>query len=71
MARVHAEPAERPAGDAVGGGIDRDEAVRQLAEALRTAERAHRAYQDELRLGDVEPDDDWPTWYAEFLLGQR
>jgi hypothetical protein len=43
----------------------------QLARALRTAERAHRAYLAELRLGDVEPADDWSTWHAEYLLGLR
>lgn len=55
MAHVHGDP-------------ERDEAVRQLADALRAAERAHRAFQSELRQGDVEPVDDWPTWYAEYLL---
>ena len=50
---------------------ERDEAIMQLAEALRAAERAHRAYEAELRLGDVEPAHDWATWYAEYLLGQR
>jgi hypothetical protein len=43
----------------------------QLADALRNAERAHRAYRAELRLGDVEPAEDWSTWYAEYLLGMR
>jgi hypothetical protein len=45
--------------------------VAQLAEALRAAERAHRAYLAELRLGDVEPAEHWSTWYAEYLLGRR
>jgi hypothetical protein len=45
--------------------------VGQLAGALRTAERAHRAYLTELRQGDVEPAEDWSTWYAEYLLGLR
>jgi hypothetical protein len=53
---------------AVGG---RDDEVAQLAAALRSAERAHRAYLAELRLGDVEPSEDWSTWYAEYLLGLR
>jgi hypothetical protein len=48
-----------------------DDAVGQLARALRTAERAHRGYLAELRQGDVEPADDWSTWYAEYLLGLR
>jgi hypothetical protein len=56
-----------PAGD----GQERDDAVGQLAGVLRTAERAHRAYLTELRLGDVEPAEDWSTWYAEYLLGLR
>jgi hypothetical protein len=50
---------------------ERDDAVGQLARALRTAERAHRAYLTELRQGDVEPVEDWSTWYAEYLLGLR
>jgi hypothetical protein len=46
-------------------------AVVELAATLRSAERAHRAYLAELRQGDAEPADDWPTWYAEYLLGLR
>jgi hypothetical protein len=49
---------------------DRDD-VSQLREALRAAERGYRAYLTELRQGDVEPVEDWSTWYAEFLLGLR
>jgi hypothetical protein len=56
---------------AAADGTERDDAVVELAGALRTAERAHRAYLAELRLGDVEPAEDWSTWYAEYLLGQR
>ena len=56
---------------ATADATERDDAVMQLAGALRAAERAHRAYRAELRLGDVEPADDWPTWYAEYLLGLR
>ena len=37
----------------------------QLAGALRAAERAYRGYLAELRQGDVEPVEDWSTWYAE------
>jgi hypothetical protein len=48
-----------------------DDAVVQLAAALRTAERAHRAYVAELLLGDVRPSEEWSTWYAEYLLGLR
>jgi hypothetical protein len=49
----------------------RDDAVGQLAGALRTAERSYDAYLTELRQGDVEPAEDWSTWYAEYLLGLR
>jgi hypothetical protein len=52
-------------------GQERDDAVVQLARALRITERAHRAYLNELRLGDVEPAEEWSTWYAEYLLGLR
>jgi hypothetical protein len=52
-------------------GQERDDAVGQLAGALRTAKRAHCAYLSELRQGDVEPAEDWSTWYAEYLLGLR
>lgn len=48
-----------------------DDAVTQLAGALRTAERAHHAYLAELRLADVEPAEDWSLWYAEYLVGLR
>jgi hypothetical protein len=57
---------------------ERNDAVAQLAGALRTAKRARRAYLAklregdylaELRQGDVEPAEDWSTWYAEYLLG--
>ena len=53
-----------------GTGSDRDE-VTELREALRAAERGYRAYLRELRQGDVEPAEDWSTWYAEYLLGLR
>jgi hypothetical protein len=84
MAHVHPEPSnppagggdeiiarvgERPAsglGSAVGG-----EDVAQLAEALRAAKRSHIQYLAELRQADVEPSEDWATWYAEYLLGVR
>lgn len=80
MTHVHHEPAHVSASEATktaaaaaaaADGTERDDAVMQLAGALRTAERAHRAYRAELRLGDVEPADDWSTWYAEYLLGLR
>ena len=57
--------------DAKADGTDRDDAVMQLAGALRTAKRAHHAYLAELGLNDVEPAEDWSTWYAEYLLGLR
>jgi hypothetical protein len=53
-----------------GSDTDQDE-VTQLSEALRAAERAYGAYRAELRQGDVEPVEDWSTWYAEYLLGLR
>jgi hypothetical protein len=41
-------------------------ATEDLARLLREAEHAHADY--ERRLG--KRDEDWPTWYAEFILGQ-
>ena len=38
----------------------------ELARLLREAERAHGDY--ERQLG--KRDEDWPTWYAEFILDQ-
>lgn len=75
--RAHAfqEPGEILATEdekaAAGEAQERDDAVGQLAKALRIAQRAHRAYLNELCLGDVEPAEDWSTWYAEYLLGLR
>ncbi len=75
MAHIHPEPGEVRASEAremaTSEGRERDDAVVQLAGALRAAERAHRAHVAELRLGDVEPGEDWSTWYAEYLLGLR
>jgi hypothetical protein len=45
--------------------------IAQLAGALRAAKQAHRRYVAELCQADVEPAEDWSTWYAEYLLGQR
>ena len=60
-----------PAGlEPAATGAGRDD-VAQLREALRAAERGYRAYLTELRQGDVEPVEDWSTWYAEYLLGLR
>jgi hypothetical protein len=36
----------------------------ELARLLREAERAHGDYERELG----HRDDDWPSWYAEFIL---
>lgn len=75
MAHIDPEPEEILATEdekaAAGDGQERRVAVGQLAEALRIAQRAHRSYLKELRLGDVEPAEDWSTWYAEYLLGLR
>jgi hypothetical protein len=66
-AASQSECTDAPAAD----GTERDDAVVQLARALRAAERAHGAYRAELRLGDVEPAEHWSTWYAEYLVGLR
>jgi len=75
MAHIYAEQGELRATEnekaTAGDGQKRDDAVSQLAGALRTAKRAHHAYLTELRQGDVEPAEDWSTWYAEYLLGLR
>jgi hypothetical protein len=36
----------------------------QLADLLREAERAHAEYESELG----HRDEDWPTWYAGYIL---
>jgi hypothetical protein len=75
MAHIRAEQGEILAPEnekaTAEDGQERDDAVGQLAGALRTAKRAHHAYLTELRQGDVEPAGDWSTWYAEHLLGLR
>jgi len=38
----------------------------RLAELLQEAERAHGAYEKELG----ERDEDWPGWYARYILEQ-
>ena len=43
-----------------------DVTVDELAELLREAERAHAEY--ERGLG--ERDDDWPTWYARYIVSR-
>jgi hypothetical protein len=44
--------------------VNVDLTVEELAELLRDAERAHGEYERELGARD----DDWPTWYARYLL---
>jgi hypothetical protein len=61
-------PAVAAGSEPAGTGPDRDE-VTELREVLRAAERGYRGYLTELRQGDVEPTEDWSTWYAEYLLG--
>jgi hypothetical protein len=60
----------RAAPEPVGTDSGRDD-VTELREALRAADRGYRGYLAELRQGDVEPVEDWSTWYAEYLLGLR
>jgi hypothetical protein len=43
--------------------------VAHLADALRAAKHAHAGHLAELLQADVEPAQDWATWYAEYLLG--
>ncbi|MDQ3067803.1 MAG: hypothetical protein M3R12_11755 [Actinomycetota bacterium] len=38
----------------------------RLAELLRDAEAAHGTYEQELGMRD----EDWPTWYASYILGK-
>ena len=38
----------------------------RLRTLLRVAESAHEAYEKERG----EPDDDWPTWYAAFIVAR-
>ncbi len=75
MAHKQPKPADISRTDdekAAGNGKEREDAVGQLAEALQTAKRSHRAYLAELRQSsDVQPAEDWSTWYAEYLLGLR
>lgn len=42
------------------GDLTQDE----LAELLRDAQRAHADYERETG----QPDEDWPSWYAAYLL---
>jgi hypothetical protein len=38
--------------------------AQRLAELLREAERAHGEYEKQLG----ERDEDWPTWYAQYIV---
>ncbi len=38
--------------------------VQRLATLLREAEAAHGEYEKQLG----HPDDDWPTWYARYIV---
>jgi hypothetical protein len=38
--------------------------VEELADLLRAAEHAHGEYEQELG----HADEDWPTWYAQFIV---
>ena len=47
--------------------MNKDELTREeLAQLLREAEKAHAEY--EATLG--HRDEDWPTWYAEFIINR-
>jgi hypothetical protein len=65
MAARHGEPGGRTSRSATA------EDVAHLADALRAAKHAHAVHLAELLQGDVEPAQDWATWYAEYLLGVR
>ena len=41
-----------------------DLSAERLAELLREAEAAHAEYERELG----RPDDDWPVWYARYIV---
>jgi hypothetical protein len=70
MASIPKPQARQTFTDVADTGPDRED-VTELREALRAAERGYRAYLTELCQGDVEPVEDWSTWYAEYLLGLR
>ncbi len=43
------------------------DSVRDLADALRRAERAHGEHEE--RTG--QPDPNWPDWYAEYMVREQ
>ncbi|MGH2841343.1 MAG: hypothetical protein ACRDKY_11040 [Solirubrobacteraceae bacterium] len=49
-----------------GRAIDEELTAERLTQLLRDAEREHGAYEKELGRAD----EDWPTWYAQFILDQ-
>jgi hypothetical protein len=52
---------------AQGGSVDAGElTAERLTMLLREAEHAHGAYEKSLG----RPDEDWPGWYAQFILGR-
>jgi hypothetical protein len=65
MVARHGEPGDRTSRSATA------EDVSHLADALRAAKHAHAGHLAELLQADVEPAQDWATWYAEYLLGVR
>jgi hypothetical protein len=44
--------------------FEEDLTVDRLAQLLRDAEKAHAEYEKSLE----NPDDDWPTWYAAYIV---
>jgi hypothetical protein len=51
---------------AQGRAIDEELTAERLTQLLRDAERAHGAYEKELGRAD----EDWPAWYAQYVLDQ-
>ncbi|MBB3724391.1 hypothetical protein [Nonomuraea dietziae] len=43
------------------------DSVAGLADALRRAEAAHGRHEQELG----HPDQDWPTWYAQYMVREQ
>jgi hypothetical protein len=46
--------------------IDEELTAERLTQLLRDAERAHGAYEKQLGRSD----EDWPAWYAQYVLDQ-
>lgn len=51
-----------------------DITAKELADLLRQTERAHKKHQQTFaarkEYHQQIPSDDWPTWYAKFMLAQ-